>query len=257
MIMRGKNSQISLMVLGLALLVVLGGCGGGPSTVVRSNFIEFTPEQKQEIDSSSSNEYRIQEGDVLKVAFSYESSLTQDRVVVLNDGSISLMGADRLEVAGLTVTETDSLVTQAYAQDYLDPNLSIIVQETQGRRVYVMGEVRNPGMHQLPGGGIDMLGAITVAGGFSDDAAKAGTVLVRVTDEGYLVQEIDMNDFTTMASAGLAMVQIQPYDVIYVPRSRIGDFAYFSKTVLTGLVQITRIAADINYISGGGIQRAF
>ena len=257
MMMRGKNSQISLMILGVALLVMLGGCGGGPSTVVRSNFVEFTPEQQEEITSRSSNEYRIQEGDILKVAFSYEKQLNQENVVVLNDGAISLMGADRLEVAGLTITETDSLVTRAYEKDYLEPNLSIIIQKTMGRRVYVMGEVKKPGMHQLPSGGIDMLGAVTVAGGFTDDAAKAGSVLVRVTNDGYLVQEIDMSDFASLASAGLATIQIQPYDVVYVPRSRIGDFAYFSKTVLAGLVQITRIASDVKYLSGGSFGRIF
>lgn len=255
--MRGKNSQISLMILGLALLVVLGGCGGGPSTVVRSNFVEFTPEQIQEIDTNAGNEYRIQEGDILKVAFPFEKQLTQADVVVLNDGSISLEGADRLEVGGLTVTEADSLVTHAYGKDYIEPDLSIIIQETQGRRVYVMGEVRNPGMHRLPSGGIDMLGAITVAGGFSEDAAKAGAVLVRVENDGYLVQEIDMSDFSSLASAGLATLQIQPYDVIYVPRSRVGDFAYFSKTVLFGLVQITRIASDMKYLAGSGSGRIF
>ena len=257
MMMRETGSVIPFMILGSAMLIALGGCGGGPSSVVRSNFVEFTPEQKQEINTGSNNEYRIQEGDILRVAFSYQKDLNQDGVVVLNDGSISLMGADRLEVAGLTITEADSLVTQAYAQDYLEPNLSIIIQETQGRRVYVMGEVRNPGLHQLPSGGIDMLGAVTVAGGFTDDAAKAGSVLVRVTNGGYLVQEIDMSDFTSLASAGLATIQIQPYDVIYVPRSRIGDFAYFSKTVLAGLVQITRIAADLKYLSGGSFGRVF
>ena len=257
MMMRVKSSVIPIMILGFALLVALGGCGGGPSAVVRSNFIEFTPEQQEEIASRSSNEYRIQEGDILKVAFSYQTELNQNGIVVLPDGAVSLVGVDRIEVAGLTMTQADSLVTQAYAKDYREPNLSIIIQETQGRRVYVMGEVRNPGIHQVPSGGIDMLGAVTVAGGFSEDASKAGTVLVRVTPDGYLVQEIDMSDFTSMASAGLATIQIQPYDVIYVPRSRIGDFAYFSKTVLAGLVQITRIASDINYISGGSIQRVF
>ena len=89
MMMRGTHTQISLMVLGLAMLAVLGGCGGGPSTVVRTNFVEFTPEQQQEISKNSTNEYRIQEGDILKVAFSYEKSLTQENVVVLNDGAIS------------------------------------------------------------------------------------------------------------------------------------------------------------------------
>jgi polysaccharide export outer membrane protein len=139
----------------------------------------------------------------------------------------------------------------------VEPNLSILIQETMGRRVHVMGEVRNPGLHKLPVGGIDMLGAITVAGGFTDDAARAGTVLVRVADNGYLVQEIDLSDISSFAAAGLATVQIQPYDVIYVPRSRMGDFGYFSKTVLAGLVQITRIAADIKYLSGGSIGRLF
>jgi polysaccharide export outer membrane protein len=243
------------MILGTAVLVALGGCGGGPSTVARSNFVEFTPEQKQEIDAGSSNEYRIQEGDVLLVAFSYEKDLSQGSVIVLNDGSISLMGVDRLEVAGLTITEADSLVTQAYAKDYLEPNLTIIIQETQGRRVYVLGEVNNPGMHQLPTGGIDMLGAVSVAGGFTENAAKAGAVLVRVTNEGYLVQEIDMSDFASLDAVGLATIRIQSYDVIYVPRSRIGDFAYFSRTVITGIAQITRIAVDLRYLSGGNIGR--
>lgn len=251
--MRGTGSTIPFMILGVALLVALGGCGGGPSTVVRSNFVEFTPDQKQEIEAGSSQEYRIQEGDVLKVAFSYEKELNQDGVLVLNDGSISLMGVDRIELAGLTLTEADTRVTQAYAKDYLEPDLSIIVQKTPGRRVYVLGEVKSPGMHELPSGGIDMLGAISVAGGFTGDAARSGSVLVRVTDDGYLVQEIDLDNFNSIAAAGLATIKIQPYDVVYVPRSRIGDFAYFSKTVIAGIAQITRIAVDINYLSGGAL----
>ena len=43
---------------------------------------------------------------------------------------------------------------------------------------------------------------------------------------------------------------LEPYDVVYVPRSRTGDFAYFSRTILQGLLNITRMAADIKYLSG-------
>lgn len=248
--MRGKWQFNASLILGLSLLAVLGGCGGS-SGVARTSFVEFTPEQKQEIDAGSSQEYRIQEGDVLKVAFSYETELNQEGVLVLNDGSITLMGVDRIELAGLTLTEADERVTLAYAKDYLEPDLSIIVQKTPGRRVFVLGEVRSPGMHELPSGGIDMLGAISVAGGFTSDAAKSGSVLVRVTDAGYLVQEVNLDGFASISSAGLAAIKIQPYDVVYVPRSRIGDFSYFSKNVIAGIAQITRIAVDINYLSGG------
>ncbi len=251
------SRSVSAILILTALLAFVAGCGGGPATVTRSNFVEFTPEQQEEIASRSGQGYRIQEGDILKLAFSYLRELNQEGIVVLNDGSVNLVGVDRVELAGLTMTEADSVITQAYAQEYRDPSVSIIIQETVGRRVYVLGEVRNPGLHRVPSGGIDIIGAVTVAGGFSDDAAKSGTVLVRVTDEGYLVQEIDLDGLASVSYASLALVEVQPYDVIYVPRSRIGDFGYFSKTVLAGLMQITRIASDIKYISDGGFGRVF
>lgn len=253
--MRGISSRIGFAILGSTVLAVLAGCAGGPSGVTRRNFVEFSSEQKQEIETNSSREYQIQEGDKLRIAFAYEKELTQDGVVVLPDGSISLVGVDRLEVAGRTLSQADSLITAAYARDYIEPNLSVIIQETRGRRVYVLGEVRNPGMHMLPTGGIDILGAITVAGGFTENASKSGTVLVRVTGEGYLVQEVNLDGFASLASAGLATLQVQPYDVVYVPRSRIGDFAFFSRTVIAGIAQLTRIATDIRYLSSDNFLR--
>ncbi len=250
-----KGSAFLFLIAGLATLLVLGGCGGGPSTVVRSDFVEFTPEQKAEIDAKAGDEYRIQEGDIIKVAFAYQKELNQENVLVLNDGSVGLIGVDRLELAGLTMTEADSLVTQAYARDYRDPDLSIIMTESQGRQVYVLGEVIRPGLHAVPPGGLDIIGAITVAGGFSQHAAKSGTILVRVTDEGYLVQEIDLDGFASVSYAALGVVSLQAYDVVYVPRSRIGDFDYFSRTVLAGLVNITRLAVDVKYLGQGGFGR--
>lgn len=255
--MRGAVAKIPLMILGLAVLVAIGGCGGGPGTVVRSNYVEFTPDQMKEIEAKSTNEYRIQEGDILKLAFFYQRDLDQERIVVLNDGSVNLVGVDRVKLAGLTMTEADSIITEAYSKEYRDPSLSLIVLNSVGRRVYVLGEVRDPGLHTLPSGGVDILGAISVAGGFNEHAAKSGTVLVRVTDEGYLVQEIDLDGISSVAFSSLALVDVQPFDVIYVPRSRIGDFDYFSKSVLAGLVNMTRIASDIKYLSDGSIGRVF
>lgn len=246
-------------IIGVALILLLGlaagGCGGGAHPVVRSDFVEFSPEQRQSIDAQSHREYRIQANDILKVAFLNLADLTQTGVLVLPDGAINLVGVDRLEVAGLTLAEADSLITAAYAREYKDPQLSVIVAETRGHQVYVLGEVRNPGLVTLPPGGLGVVGAVTLAGGFTADAAEEGAVLVRVTPEGYLAQEIDLSGFQTTAFSDLATVNLAPYDIIYVPRSRIGDFAYFTKSVLAGLVSITRIAADINYLSNGTIGR--
>jgi len=249
------ESDVRVKLLGssavLLLLALLAGCASTPGTEPRMSFVEFTPEQKADLARTAGRSYRIQEGDVLRVAFPYEKELTQEGVVVLNDGAVSLVGVDRVRLAGLTLVEADSLVTEAYAKDYVEPDLSIMVMETNGRRVYVLGEVKQPGLQKLPYGGVGLLGAITLAGGFTEDAAKAGTVLIRVTENGYLVQEIDLSHLNSPEYAAIATIELEPYDVVYVPRSRMGDFGYFTRTVLQGLAYMTRIASDVKYLSTG------
>lgn len=244
----------TFLVLALAA-VAMSGCGGGPSFVMRNEFIGFTPEQRVEMENRVHSAYRIQEGDLLQVRFPYEKDLNQDGILVLSDGSINLLGVDRLVVAGKTVSEADSTITLAYSKEYREPELSIVVLETQGRRVYVLGEVRNPGLYKLPVGGADVIGAITMATGFTDDAARNGTLIVRVTPEGYQVQEVDLDTFGRKDFSGLAALQLQPYDIIYVPRSRVGDFAYFAKSVLASIGHATRIIYDMKYISDGSLGR--
>lgn len=235
-----------------ALALLLAGCGGsGPRTMTRSAFVEFTPEQQLEIQNRKASEYRIQEGDILRIAFSYEQNLNQDGVLVLHDGSISLVGVDRLVVAGLTMSEADSLITHAYSKEYREPDLSVLMFKSKGQQIYVLGEVRSPGFYDVPTEGLGIVGAIAMAGGFNEDAAQDGTVLVRITPDGYLCQEVDLSDFGDVSSFEVATVTLQPYDVLYVPRSRQGDFFSFSRTVLAGVVSITRIAADIKYLTGG------
>ncbi len=237
--------------LAVVCLWIIAGCGGRSSVPVRSNFVEFTPEQRVQIKSDEQRPYRIQTDDVLRVAVSDDKSLDHDGVLVLPDGAVSLVGAGRLRLAGLTIMEADSVITTAYSKEIRDPDVSVIVLETQGKQVYVLGEVRAPGLQKLPLGGLGIIGAITLAGGFTDDAAPEGAVLVRITDNGYLTQEIDLSYFNDVEALSLATVGLQAFDVVYVPRSRMGDFGYFTKTVLSGLMDITRMASDIRYLTGG------
>ena len=235
----------------IVFLVFAAGCGGARSVGPRSEFIAFTPEQKTSMDTEAMNAYRIQEGDVLRVYFAYERELNQDGVVVLSDGSVGLIGVDSVKLAGLTVAEADSVLTLAYSREWREPALSVMIQETEGRRVYVMGEVRNPGYYRVSRGSMDVLSAITVAGGFVDTAAPDGTLVIRVNREGYQFQEVNLKGLGTSGFAPFAAVPLQPYDIVYVPRSRVGDFAVFTKNVLTGLSSITRMAYDLYNVAKG------
>lgn len=239
----GKRAATALAATCVAMS--LAGCGGGKALGLRTEFVPFTQEQRTELESNRSRAYRIQEGDVLKIQFAYEKPLDQEGVIVLPDGAVTLVGIDTVRLAGLTIVEADSVLTAAYSKEYREPALSVMVQNTLGRRVYVMGEVTDPGIYTVPAGGMDVMSAIVVASGFTDDAAPDGTVIVRVTPTGYQFQEVDLGSFAKGKFAAAAIVPLQPYDIVYVPRSRSGDFAYFTRSVLSGLGGITRMAYDV------------
>ena len=246
-----RVQKLAWLPLAFGLTVVLAGCAGSSGPAVLSEFFEFSPEEQSEIAARSAQPYRIQTEDILKVTVSDQKELREDAALVLPDGAISLVGAGRVKIAGLTVGEADSAITLAYAHNIKEPDVSVVVRETKGTRVYVLGQVRSPGMQTLPSGGMSVFGAVSLAGGFTEDAAPEGTVLVRVNPTGYLVQEVDLTRLDDAGGIGLAMLNLQPLDVVYVPRSRIGDFGYFTKNVLVGLVSLTRMAVDFRYLSTG------
>ncbi len=235
----------------LLLLAVLAGCAGTPSYAPRSEFIPFTPEQKIVLEKQAVRSYRIQEDDMLKVYFAYERNLNQDFVHVLSDGTVSLVGIPPVKLAGLTMAEADSVLTVAYSREYREPALSVMIQETRGRRIYVMGEVRDPGTYVLPYEGMDVMSAIALASGFGEDAYKSGTLVVRVTKDGYQFQEVNLDNFGTAQFAASAAVTVEPFDIIYVPKSPVGNFGYFAKNVLAGISYGSRILYDVYNISHG------
>ncbi len=242
-------SQKIAMLAGIVLAIGSSGCGGTRSFVPRTEVIPFSPEQEAALRSESAVQYRIQEGDLLKVRFAYERALDQDGVIVLSDGSVSLVGVDHVKVAGLTLAEVDSALTAAYSREYREPELSVMIQDTKGRRVYVLGEVRNPGLYAVPLGGSDLISAITMANGFTENAALDGTVVVRVTKAGYQFQEVNLASLGKPEFGLASTIPLRPYDIVYVPRSRIGNFAYFARSVLSGLGTMTRMAYDLYNIA--------
>ncbi len=232
------------------VLMALTGCSTTAPQAVRTELVPFTPEQQQELARASTSQYRVRAGDRLALDFKYEDALDSTNLLVLPDGNLTLPGGvDPLTVRGLTVSEVDSALTGLYAVDYRYPDLSVLVEELADLKVYVMGEVNNPGQITLPAGGMGVMQAIATAGGFHENARPQETVVMRATPEGFMLRQIDMSHIERRGIPDLAAMDLQPYDMIYVPRSAIGDFDYFSRTVLDGLLTITRIFWDLYAIA--------
>ena len=170
---------------------------------------------------TASQPYRIQPGDELEIRFFH----TPDQNVILPvrpDGFISLPLVYELEVGGRTVEEVRRELVERCSRELAEPEIAVIVRSFVGYRVHVGGEVDTPGVLRLSGP-CTVLQAVFEAGGFLPTASPADVVVVRREPDGsyelagadlarVLVGENSSGNFT-----------LRPFDVVYVPPSRIAD----------------------------------
>lgn len=235
------------MLAGLS--AVIGGCATAHGPVVSGGIQPFTAAETALRDASREARYRLRVGDTFTVDFKYQDELDQHHVTVLPDGRFTMAGLEDLHAAGMTIPQLDSLVTTRFASDYRNPELSVIMEELGKQHVYVLGEVRQPGMYELPWTNSGVPQAVALAGGFLNSAATGQTLILRVTDEGYQYRRCDLSHLEKQGLRDLAALDLQPYDIIYVPRSAVGDIAYFAENVLGSLLDVSGLFWDVYAIT--------
>jgi len=121
--------------------------------------------------------YQIAAEDVLDVSVWREPELTK-QVVVRPDGGISLPLAGSVNAMGLTTSELEEAIRTKLAAYIPDAVVTVSIVQLRGLRVYVTGQVRRPGQFEV-GRYIDVLQAITLAGGFTPFADVSNIQILR------------------------------------------------------------------------------
>lgn len=166
--------------------------------------------------------YRIQIGDVLDLKMLTNPELSED-LIVRPDGMISTTLVQDVAAYGKTPKELQTQLTELYRNELKDPKLTIIVKSFAPTRIYVMGEVQNPGELVFIGPNLTLMQAIARAGGVKTTAKGDAIVVMRrgANDK----PEIYKADFDS-ASTGVDPtddIRLAPFDVVFVPRSSIAE----------------------------------
>lgn len=143
--------------------------------------------------------YRVGDGDVLQIvvwdhpelaqAFGPHSSAparpadAPGGFVVDPDGTLQFPYAGTLYVAGRTVGDIRALLAGRLAQWFRNPQVTVRVASFRSKRIYVEGEVREPGSYALNDTRTTLHDAIGRAGGFSAQADQSRIFIVRDGDE--------------------------------------------------------------------------
>lgn len=174
-------------------------------------------------------EYRLGYGDVLEIKF-FNNEEFNTEVTVRPDGRITLQRIGDIRVTDMTPMELARLISQKYAEILLEPEVTVTVKQFGGNTVYVLGEVRNPGSYVVQRN-MTLLRAIATAGGPTNEANLSSVMLIRMLDEKRV--SATRSDLTQALARKDPRpdLEVRPYDIVYVPKTFIGNIRTFMTQV--------------------------
>ncbi len=134
-----------------------------------------------EPEAPANNDYRIGVADMLNIQVWKEADLSRS-VPVRPDGKISFPLLDDIQAAGLTPLELKTVLTEKLKQYLSEPRVTVLVEEVNSYKVYVMGEVMTQGALTLKNK-TTLLQAISLAGGFTQYAKRNEITILRRTSK--------------------------------------------------------------------------
>ena len=162
--------------------------------------------------------YILQPSDVIEVEVYQEDDLYK-MVRIEGDGTVALALIGKVEVAGLTVSEAKSLITNLYNRDYLvDPQVSVLVRSFSPKVIRVLGSVNRPGVVEMPPDrDLTLTEAIAEAGGISRLGNPKSLKIKRVSNENGDSQQIDVNFSRIITDPDTEDIILEEGDTIWVP----------------------------------------
>ena len=97
------------------------------------------------------NNYILGPGDIIKLKVS-EEAIELDQIFQVNgEGVSNLKRLKNIFIKGLTIGELTSVLNNEYKKYVINPDVNLEIIEYRNIKVYIDGEVENPGMYILPG----------------------------------------------------------------------------------------------------------
>ena len=187
-------------------------------------------------------EYLLYPGDEIEVATPTATELTRT-LRVGPDGRIALPLIGQAMAADRTLSELEYELSSAYASQLVRPVVEVTLKTAGPIKVWVDGEVRTPGVYDM-NGDIDAYQAIIQAGGFLPSARPQQVALIRRGPGSVRMMRV-----VDLRQRRGEVIALRRGDVLYVPRSTLGELANFFTQVKAAL------PVGFNYTINGQYQQ--
>ena len=158
------------------------------------------------------DKYVIGPEDVLHIFVWKEEFLTKT-VPVRIDGKISLPLLDDIQAAGLTPLQLKEELTKKLSGFVDNPTVTVTVTEANSYRVFISGEVKQPGIVRIRSE-VTLVNLIIMVGGFTEWANKRKILIL--TKENGKEKRITAN-YNKIIDGDIPDIIIKPGDTVIIP----------------------------------------
>ena len=150
-------------------------------------------------------------------------------LTISEEGTITLPFLGKVRADGLYVDElTLEITTRLKVDCFVDPQVILSVVDYRSKRVYILGEVKNPGSHGMERENTTLIELISMAGGATEKRGKKAFVLRGAYEDiasgGKINELVEKKepivvDLQRLLERGdlTANVKLEPDDVVYIP----------------------------------------
>lgn len=161
---------------------------------------------------NDNDKYIIGPEDVLDIFVWKEESITKT-VPVRIDGKISLPLLDDIQAAGLTPLQLKEEITKKLSGFVDNPTVTVTVKEANSYRVFISGEVKQPGIVHIRSE-VTLVKLIIMVGGFTEWANKRKILII--TKENGKEKRITAN-YNKIIDGDIPDIVIKPGDTVIIP----------------------------------------
>ncbi|MGD9157961.1 MAG: polysaccharide biosynthesis/export family protein [Desulfobacteraceae bacterium] len=158
--------------------------------------------------------YKIGASDVLYIFVWKEPDLTLD-LTVMPDGRIIFPLIGEVMAKGRSAIELKDIITKKLKDYISSPEVTVLVRQSNSRRIYTIGKINSPGPYPLEAG-MTVLQALSVAGGFTEWADSKNIRIVRRLKGKEAMFGFNYQDFIAGKNLGQNLL-LEPGDTIVIP----------------------------------------
>ena len=226
-IMKNSLKIIAIMIL-CFLFVYTNAVFAAEKPIQNKSEIRIIKASELDASEWTFENYVISEGDVLDISV-WQVKELDEKVVVRPDGKISFPLIGDVEARGRAIDELTEDITEKLKLYIKIPKVNIIVSSFGGKKIIILGEIAGPGIIRFTEP-IRILEALALAGSYQESAGLKSVLVIR-GDVERNADVIVVNALDILKGNLRENIYIQKGDIIFVPRSFVGNVAYFVRQI--------------------------